>query len=167
MNFKACAQKLIIALAVGLVTACGTVQDPYKPTRVGALQDTDAFDGLQVSLQPDRTTARIGDQLSFIIKIKNVGIETTYIPASPEILLTWIYPDGKRDNFIQDAYALPVNSPTTVRLNPGDSLVLRTVLPTYYFNNKGITEFRALVNLGKRPPAMEFTSNGFGIMFQN
>ena len=164
----------IAVLTIASLTGCGTMEVPYKPAQVGNLRDSQVIGDLEITLQPDRSVARIGDTVSFVVKIKNVGIRSVRVPAEPDIFLTWVYPDGKRDNFIDDPAAKRIDASSTVVLDPGDVLTLHSDVATYYFNDKGITEFRAMVSMdtpdlaGYRPAMhADIPSNGYGIMFNN
>jgi hypothetical protein len=171
---KNAAIQMVMVTALSMLSACGTMEQPYKPCHMGTLQDSSIVDGLEITLVPDKTTAKIGDLLTFYVIIKNVGSSAVLLPAEPDVLLTWIYPDGKRDNFIQDDSMGASASGQNVRLDAGKTLVLKSALTTYYFNNRGITEFRARVSVNRNTLAGgadsrrdEISSNGFGVLFDN
>ena len=159
---------------VASTTGCGTVQGAYKPQSMGLLADSGPVNGIEVTLVPDKATARIGDVVTFSVKIKNVGTQTVWIPREPDILLTWIYPDGKRDNFVNDYASTASTAVDLLAMAPGQEKVFSSAITTYYFNRGGITEFRAKVNMtGRTAQATtaswnhEIASNGFGVMFEN
>ncbi|MFH0909632.1 MAG: hypothetical protein V1929_12800 [bacterium] len=161
----------LLALGTALLTSCATVEKAYIPKKMGNLEDSQASGGIRMSLVPDHYQAKIGDLLTFSIVLKNVSTEPIWIPKEPEFLLTWVYPDGKRDNMIRD---LETNKTYTranaVLLQPGQEKIYRSVITTYYFNRQGITEFRALVSVDK-PASSDLNpfwngyaeSNGYGV----
>lgn len=166
---------LLIALLGLSTTGCASVEERYKPQQVGALQDNNAVNGIEVTLIPDRFKAKIGDIVTFSVKIKNVGNEGVWIPKEPDILMTWVYPDGKRDNFVNDFDQAGRYRGDSFMLPPGQEKIFQSAITTYYFNRGGITEFRAKVNMtGRMAQASsqptwdrEIASNGFGVMFEN
>jgi hypothetical protein len=145
----------------------------YIPSRVGTLADNKTIDGLEMTIAPDKPTARIGDVLTFSIILKNVSAGSVMIPADPDILLTWVYPDGKRDNIIRGYTDGDSDKGHAIVLAPGESRVFRSAVTTYYFDRTGITEFRARANVAKTASALseswqgDIASNGFGVMFEN
>lgn len=162
-------------LAVALLTGCASLEQPYIPAKMGNLNDSLAQGGIKVMLVPDRYNASIGDLLSFSIILKNVSAEPIWIPKEPDLLLMWVYPDGKRDNLIKDE-GTPVEytKANSTLLQPGAEQVYRSAITTYYFNRAGITEFRALVSANhpvrdNLAPywAGEADSNGFGVMMRD
>ena len=167
--WKAATTGAFALLAVG----CGTVQPPYKPAQVGMLPDSSPVAGLVMSLQPDRTTAHIGDAINFHIKIKNMGNATVWLPKDPDIFLMWTYPDGKCDNFVRDDYS-PTAPLALAPLAPGEERLFKSCVTTYYFDRRGVTEFRARVSVpttyaGNNSLAWtgDMASNGYGVMFAN
>lgn len=155
-----------------LLAACGTIPQPYHPTQVGMVDATHDIAGLSLTLRPDRTTAQIGDVITFDLILKNMGSDTLWLPSQPDILMTWTYPDGKCDNFIRDDNA-PAAPLALTPLAPGEERLFKSVVKTYYFDMRGVTEFRARVTV---PPAArtdhmawagDLASNGYGVMFAN
>lgn len=161
-----------MAAAVAMLTlvGCGSVQQAYKPTHLGTLADSASSQGIEITLRPDKSHARIGDPVSFEIVIRNVGTAPISFPEDPDLLLTWVYPDGKRDNLIRSDLKVP--SHRMVVLAPGESRVEHSVVTTYYFDHAGITEFRAIVSAADLSVAStrqgwrgRAISNGFGVYF--
>lgn len=162
-----------VAVLASVASGCTSMKQAYIPTHVGNLSDNQSIDGLEMTISPDKPTARIGDVLTFSIILKNVSQQRVIIPIDPEILMTWVYPDGKRDNVIRGYSDNPQPKGTLV-LAPGESKVYRSAITTYYFDRKGITEFRArasLANLSNQAMAGswqgDIASNGYGVMFQD
>lgn len=162
-------------LAVALFTGCASLEKPYIPAKMGNLNDSLADGGIQVILTPDQYNAHIGDLLSFSIILKNVSAEPIWIPKEPDLLLTWVYPDGKRDNLIRDDVPpVEYTKANSTLLQPGDEKVYRSAITTYYFNREGITEFRALVS-ANHPVRDDLApywagtgeSNGFGVLLND
>lgn len=156
--------------AVACLTGCGTIQEAYKPDHLGNLADDQTDSGIQITLSPDKYRARIGDPVTFRIAIRNVGTENVWIPSDPDLLLTWVYPDGKRDNLIRGDR--PAASPGLVMLAPGQEHIAHSVVTTYYFDRGGIHEFRAIVTADAETATQQAAwrgravSNGFGVFFE-
>lgn len=155
-----------VAVAVGVLLAgCASFEPPrYVPQRAGSLDDGKNGGGIAVTIRPDQDAVRRGDVIDFTVAIRNVGSQEVMLPRDPDLILTWVYADGRCDNQIVDA---PTIAPVDlVRLLPGQELVRRPSLKTYYFHSRGITEFRAIVSAAG--PASTWTgraiSNGFGVM---
>lgn len=167
------ARSAAIALLALASFGCASVPVTYRPTQVGMLPGEGPTSGLVLILRPDRTAARIGDQISFDIILKNLGNSAVWIPSSPEILLTWVYPDGKCDNFVSDSDSNAA-SPVLAPLAPGEERRFRSLLTTYYFSRKGVTEFRARLSIPRQTQgderlawAGDVASNGYGVLFAN
>ena len=161
----------ILVLGAALLTGCATVEDKYIPAKMGNLEDSQASGGIRISLVPDHFKAKIGDLLTFSIVLKNESEEPIWIPKQPDFLLTWVYPDGKRDNVIRNPETNKMYTKVNaILLQPGQEKVYRSAVTTYYFNREGITEFRALVSVDK-PASKELKpfwngyaeSNGYGV----
>ncbi|MCO5061200.1 MAG: hypothetical protein M9963_04245 [Kiritimatiellae bacterium] len=158
------------ALVAGLLTGCGSVQQAYKPQQLGNLADSRTDSSIEVLLKPDKTRARIGDPVTFTIIIRNVGTESVLIPDDPDLIMTWVYPDGKRDNLLR---AERQTAPSLVKLKPGEARIAHSVVTTYYFDHSGVHEFRAVL-YGNNHMAMNTelpawqgraVSNGYGVQF--
>lgn len=158
-------------IGMGLMTGCGTVQQAYRPDHLGDLSDDEIDQGIRVTLVPDKYRARIGEPVTFKVVIRNVGDQPVWIPGDPDVLLTWVYPDGRRDNLLR---GLSSSTPpkNAVLLRPGQEQVEHSVVTTYYFNRAGIHEFRAILTADASPKAQpgwtgRAISNGFGVFFEN
>jgi hypothetical protein len=162
-------------LAAALLAGCATVEQPYIPAKMGNLNDSLAYGGIKITLVPDHYQAKIGDLLSFSIILKNVSEEPIWVPREPDVLMMWVYPDGKRDNLVRDTdKQVSYTKSNAVLLQPGQERTYRSALSTYYFNRDGITEFRALVRADHPSGndadlfwAGEGESNGFGVMLRD
>ncbi|HMP75619.1 MAG TPA: hypothetical protein PKE12_04910 [Kiritimatiellia bacterium] len=159
----------VVALG-GLLVGCGSVSHAYKPSQLGNLADHRGASGIEVNLSPDKYRARIGDPVTFKVTIRNVGTDPILFPADPDLLLTWVYPDGKRDNLIRGERR---GAAKMLTLAPGDEHVAHSVVTTYYFDRGGIHEFRAIVYgeqlaMNTERPAWQgrAVSNGFGVLFE-
>lgn len=163
-------QRVAVGTASALLLAgCGTVKEAYKPDHLGSLADNESNSGIEVTLSPDKYRARIGDPVTFQVVIRNVGDTPVWFPADPDLLLTWVYPDGKRDNLIRGDRREAVAG--AVLLSPGQERVEHSVVTTYYFDRGGIHEFRAIVTAdagaaGKPTWHGRAVSNGFGVFFE-
>lgn len=158
-----------LVLMLGL-TGCGTVKQAYVPDHLGNLSDDETDQGIQIILSPDKYRARIGEPVTFKVVIRNVGTQPVLFPVDSELLLTWVYPDGRRDNLIRSDR--PISSHEAILLKPGQERVEHSVVTTYYFDRAGIHEFRAIVS-GDELVAQNKTawtgravSNGFGVFFE-
>ena len=161
---------MIAVLGMGLMSGCGTVQQAYKPDHLGDLSDQEVEEGIRVTLVPDKYRARIGEPVSFKVVIRNVGEKAVWIPGDPDLLLTWVYPDGRRDNLIRGMQTVPHRN--AVLLKPGEERVENSVVTTYYFNRSGIHEFRAILTADASSKQTagwsgRAISNGFGVFFEN
>ena len=155
-----------LVVVLGL-TGCGTVQQAYKPDHLGNLSDDEMDSGIRITLSPDKYRARIGDPVTFKLVIQNVGTEPVWLPGDPELLLTWVYPDGRRDNLIRGDK--PLSDSVAVLLKPGQQRIEHSVVTTYYFDRSGIHEFRAILtaHAGQGQSwAGRAISNGFGVFFE-
>jgi hypothetical protein len=166
----------LAGLAISLVAGCATVNDqPYIPAKMGNLNDSLAYGGIKIMLVPDHYQAKIGDLITFSIILKNVSEEPIWIPREPDVLLTWVYPDGKRDNLVRDdEKQAKYTKSNSILLQPGQERTYRSAISTYYFNRRGITEFRALVSANDTANnelnpfwAGQGESNGYGVMLRD
>ncbi len=159
-----------VIAAAGLLVGCGTVQEAYKPKQLGNLADSRIDSSIQVLLKPDKNRARIGDPVTFTIVIRNIGTETILLPDDPDLIMTWVYPDGKRDNLLRKERK---GVPALLQLKPGEERIAHSVVTTYYFDHSGVHEFRAVL-YGNNHLAMNTSnpawqgravSNGYGVLF--
>ena len=162
------AKYIAVAGLACLAAGCGTVEQPYIPSQMGTLNDGEVIRNLEVTITPDKYQAKIGDPLTFSVTIKNQGTQPVLIHKNPDIIMTWVYPDGKRDNIIRGDDTTPSGN-ATILLQPGEQRVTRSIIATYYFDRSGITEFRALVGIKGASDKNakweeQIASNGYGVM---
>jgi hypothetical protein len=159
-------------LAVSLLLAgCSTVPNRYIPNAVGSLNDADDSNILRISITSESPELSIGEPVVFRVNVKNISTMPLWVPRDPEFFFTWIYPDGRHDSFVyepqRDQFYTKEDS---VCLRPGQQFVKSISIRTYYFERKGITEFRAYLRMGRNTnPALmpfwngELASNSYGI----
>jgi hypothetical protein len=157
-------------ILAGSLTGCGTVQTAYKPDHLGNLSDDETDQGIQITLSPDKYRARIGEPVTFKLIIRNVSDRPVWFPGDPDLLLTWVYPDGRRDNLIRGERSATAR--TAILLKPGQEQIEHSVVTTYYFDRAGIHEFRAIVTADANTASGRIdwqgraVSNGFGVFFE-
>ena len=170
----------IVALA--LLTGCGTLNNTYRPAVVGPVDSCTRVRDLAVALvgtQEAKTSryadrVRLGELVHFSVVLKNVGTNDLWVPKNPEILFSWIYPDGQRDNHLRE---IPKDhfyqADDIVLLKPGQSLKQPFQLKTCFFRKPGIVEFRAIVQVSRNTnrdlPSVwsgRAVSNGYGILVE-
>lgn len=113
----------------------------------------------------------MGEPLYFTVIIQNVGDKPLWLPRNPDLLLTWVYPNGRRDNFIRERPpAQFFSAHNAVLLQPGQQMTRTIAVKTYYFPLPGITEFRAILRgTGNTNPDLQpfwsgrVESNAYGI----
>jgi len=138
------ATPLWASLAVVLCTACSTVPDPYRPATVGPIGASTPVEGLELAIEPVSEAFVFGEPISFRVILANVGDEAFWVPRKPEIRFYWIYPTGKRDNYVRErAEAAFLQDTDVVLLKPGFRLIYVEHIKTHYFPRPGIMEFRA------------------------
>jgi hypothetical protein len=159
-------------LAGILLAGCAEMPGPYVPARVGAIRDTITSGNLEVLIDTDDREALIGQPILFRVTIRNSGQQALWVPKDPDLLFTWIYPDGRRDNFLREFETERFyDQDDAVLLKPGFQINKYVQIKTYYFERAGITEFRALLHAGRNTnPALtpfwhgEVMSNGYGVL---
>jgi hypothetical protein len=164
--------QLSLLLGVSLLLAgCSTIPDRYIPKEVGSLNDADDSNILRVSIESENPDLAIGEPIVFQVSIKNISKLPLWVPRDPEFFFTWIYPDGRHDSFVyepqRDQFYTREDS---VCLRPGQQFTKTVSIRTYYFERKGITEFRAFLRAGRNTnPALmpfwngELASNSYGV----
>lgn len=161
-----------LAGAAFLLAGCAEVARPYVPARIGAIHDTVSSGAIEVSIDTDDRQALIGQPIMFRVTIRNTSQQALWVPRDPDLLFTWIYPDGRRDNFLREfADERFYHEGEAVLLKPGFQMTKFVQIKTYYFERSGITEFRALLHAGRNTnPALnpfwygEAMSNGYGVL---
>ena len=164
----------ILAASLALTTGCASIPESYKPQVVGMIPNGMRDSSLQIFIEPNRDVAAIGDKLLFQVKLMNVGESPILLPRQPDVLFTWIYPDGRRDNFLLDDPAPRFYQESEVHeVLPGESLVMRVPIETYYFKRYGVTEFRAVARIPRSTNPNHNTlwygkavSNAYGVLIQ-
>lgn len=156
---------MLIVMIAGIVAGCASFEfSDYVPRQAGSLDDASGSEQIAVSLRPDAPSIRRGDNLGFSVAIRNISGQTVVLPKNPDVMLTWIYPDGQRDNLIRgESDAAPGE---LVKLDPGQEMIRHSTIKTYYFHRSGITEFRAIVSAAGPADAWSgrAISNGYGVM---
>ena len=158
-----------------LATGCGTVPNSYIPSTVGPMENAKPTGPIEVLISTSQDSACVGDNLYFTVVIRNRGPEAVWIPRDPDVLLTWIYPNGQRDSFMREFSQEQHFSETdAVLLRPGQQMTRSVVVKTYYFPRPGITEFRALVHASRNTNSRlqpfwngRSESNSYGVMVGN
>ena len=164
--------QISLLLAVSLLLAgCSTIPNRYIPNAVGSLNDADDSNILRISIDPENPELSIGEPIVFRVSVKNISKMPLWVPRDPEFFFTWIYPDGRHDSFVyepqRDQFYTREDS---VCLRPGQQFTKSVSIRTYYFERKGITEFRAYLRTGSNTnPKLtpfwngELASNSYGI----
>jgi hypothetical protein len=162
------AKKILFLAGASFLAACSSVMPVvYVPQQSGTLNDSSVSGNISVTLKPDQADIRRGEPLGFSVTMQNVSLQTILLPRQPDVVLTWIYPDGKRDNLIRDTDSLQAN-PEFVKLAPGAQIVSRLSIKTSSFHRAGIFEFRAIVSAAGADKTWAgcAVSNGFGVMVE-
>jgi len=166
-------KRLCLALPAVLLVGCASMPEPYIPTQVGSMQDSLAKNGLEIEITPNCTSSPLGEPIAFDIRIRNASDKAFWIAKQPDLLFSWVYPDGRRDNFLRELADQRHYLRTEARLlDPAEEITLRTEIATYYFHRPGITEFRAVLHCAPNtnPNLQPFwcgkaVSNTYGVKF--
>lgn len=161
-----------ILLGALLTAGCGTVPRRYIPGQVGEIPSNDQSSPIEVLIVPNQEIVARGEVLYFTVIIRNRAPHPIWIPRNPHVVLTWIYPNGDRDNFLREFPSLEFFSEqTAVLLQPGQQMNRTIAVKTYYFPVTGITEFRATLHCPENTnPALkpffsgQVGSNAYGIL---
>jgi hypothetical protein len=162
---------LLLAISL-LLTGCYTVPNRYIPNAVGSLNNEDKSNSLRASIELANPESFIGEPIVFQVVVKNIGKMSLWIPSDPEFFFTWIYPDGHRDSFVYEPQRDQFYSrEDAVCLRPGQQLMKPVAIRTHYFQQNGVTEFRAYLRAGRNTnPELnpfldgELASNSYGVM---
>ena len=157
-----------------LLTSCGTLDQKYIPSIRGTVPRGTPVDGLVLNLTPQRDPVTIGDVIWFTVTIKNCGTSAFWIPKTPNIMLLWTYPDGRKDNMLfEPETARYFEKNEVVMLKPGYAYETAMKIKSYYFYRAGITEFQAVMfsPQNTNPSIVPFWSgraysNGHGLMVE-
>jgi hypothetical protein len=171
---KAIQTGALVILAV-VLAGCGTVPNAYIPATVGSLGEPDPASSMKVIISSKNTLTFIGDPIIFQVTLKNVSEEPVWVPREPDVLLTWIYPNGRHDNFLREFQEERYySSDDAVQLLPGQQITKFIPVKTYFFERAGITEFRALVHASRNTNSRlepfwegKALSNAFGVLVES
>ena len=125
-----------------------------------------------VQIDADEDFVPRGEAITFSVTLKNNSPDALWIPDNPNVLLVWTYPNGRRDNFLQDApESAFYDQSSAIQLAPGQELTRQMSIKTHYFDFDGVTEFRAVLEVADNtnPELHPFwtgrvVSNGYGVM---
>lgn len=165
---------LTAALAFA-AAGCATAPKTYVPVTVGSLDDPETDGQLEVWISTSQESAFIGDPIFFTVTIRNAGTRAVWVPRNPDLLMTWIYPNGRRDNMLREfSRDQHYSTSEAVLLRAGQQMTKSVAVKTYYFPKTGITEFRAVLHAGRNTnPDLspfwqgELQSNAYGIMVRS
>ena len=163
--------KGMVILLPMLWAGCGSMPEVYHPRALGALTEGRTRDGLLLKLTSHTQSVSIGQPVVFQILVCNVSQNAFWLPLKPQKGFFWTYADGKHDFFVFDREQKKFYSKQEcVLLQPGQDMVLRGEVETYYFEKWGITEFMAelIVAQNTNPDLAPFWSgraltNPFGV----
>jgi len=135
---------IVVLAAIGL-SGCASLETSYLPTAVGMNSIAQEVNGLRISIRPETDTVEFGKKLSFNLLAHNVSDKPFLLPRDPDMLFCWVYPTGRRDNYLIDMkpsrhYGLS----DLVRVEPGQAIRFTKSIDTYYFPKRGVTEFYAV-----------------------
>lgn len=169
-------RKTIVRILLGaiLTAGCGTVPRRYIPQQVGEIPAKNQSSPIEVLIVPSQEIILLGDVLYFTVIIRNRAPHPIWMPRNPHVALTWVYPNGDRDNFLREFPSFEFFSEqTAVLLQPGQQMNRTIAVKTYYFPLPGITEFRAILHCPENTnPALKpffsgrVGSNAYGILVQ-
>ena len=163
-------------LSISLLTAgCSTVPDEYIPATVGSVGEADALDGLKMTISTRQASVKIGEPILFQVRLQNVGLTPLFIPKNPNVIFTWVYADGSRDNFVKDSEYEPLLGETDLTILQPNRFITKDIrVDTYYFDRQGVTEFWATLQAWRsktpaKPEVWEgrITSNRFGVWVED
>lgn len=166
----------VLAAALAFAAAgCATTPKPYVPVTLGSLDDPETDGQLEVWISTSQEAAFIGDPIFFTVTIRNTGTRAVWVPRNPDLLMTWIYPNGRRDNMLREfSRDQHYSASEAVLLRAGQQMTKSVAVKTYYFPRTGITEFRAVLHAGRNTNSElspfwqgELQSNAYGIMVRS
>ncbi len=144
---KKCTARVLALGGLLFLSACSTVPSRYIPSTMGPVQGGEVVDDLECRIEPERETIVIGDVLLMTVVVRNNGTRSLWFPKKPDIVVMWVYPDGKRDNMVFEVpSARFFRKDQVVELKPGQQYKTQIPIKTYYFPKPGITEFQAFCN---------------------
>lgn len=153
---------------------CASMPVPYKPATAGRMNNAEGDGALEIILDTETPVISIGDPIILTVTIRNVCPGRVWLPRQPTVLISWIYPDGVRDNFLKELREEErLELHQLVCLEPGQQISQRVEVRTYYFDRPGVTEFRALLHAARNtnpdtgPTWMgRLQSNSFGVLVE-
>jgi len=142
------------------------------PAQPGPNLPPEGEDGLEVVIRPLSQTVRLGQPIRFDILIYNRNGYPVTLPRNPRIELVWIYPNGRRDSTVHEVTSARFfTRRDVIELPPGHALRATVSVPSYYFPEPGITEFRAVLQTAENlnPQITNYWSgrcysNSYGIL---
>ncbi|OGV42686.1 MAG: hypothetical protein A2X46_05315 [Lentisphaerae bacterium GWF2_57_35] len=161
-------------MAIFLLSGCGTMPAKYIPVTLGPVIESESVQGIELTILPSVETIAIGEVLTMTVTIKNIHTEPVWFPRNPEIMMLWIYPDGKRDNLVFECTENRFyTEDQVVWLKAGQVVQTKMRIKTYYFPKPGVTEFQAFCNAASNTnPAIrpfwhgKIFSNTYGVMVE-
>lgn len=162
-------------LAVGAISlqGCATNLDQrYIPQTVGYVDPSLPVDGLTIEISPKDDRVILGRPITFEASIRNTGQRAFWVPRDPNLIFIWVYPNGQRDNFVQEQpLSRHFDRRNAILLKPGEEMHEEFTIRTHYFPKTGITEFRAIFQAAENtnPRLQPFWngkvfSNAYGIL---
>jgi hypothetical protein len=165
---------LLFLGAMALLSGCASM-DVYIPKTVGPTANHNIGEALAVRISTQEDFVARGEPVTFSVTVKNISADSLWLPEDPKLLIVWTYPNGCRDNLLQDPPQQGYyDQRTAIQLAPGEEMTLKTGVKTQYFNIDGVTEFRAVLEVaGNTNPDLQpfwtgrSVSNGYGVMLAN
>ncbi len=160
------------AAALSASSGCASAsKSVYIPRHLGLVNQPDEQHGLKLRVEADSLQHPLGKPLRMRATLQNVSHRELAVPANPILLYAWIYPDGRRDNFVSTIPREQHYEPRDLQiLHPGESITWTTDVSTRHFQTAGITEFGAILvippadGLGRVPVAEgRYHSNRVGV----
>ena len=166
---KVLSSNLFLSGAI-LISGCTSV-DVYVPKTVGSIPHQKADGEVTLRIDTSDNFVVTGEKVTFSVTLKNNSAKALWLPEDPQLTFAWTYPNGSRDNFLQDPpQPSYYDQDTAVQLEPGQEMTRRTAINTDHFTLDGVTEFRAVLEVAanKNPNLRPFwsgraVSNGYGI----
>ena len=170
-HIKNIIQLIILISASYIFIGCASLPNSYIPETAGPVNESEVYDGLQATLLSDYVAIAKGESINFDIELKNTTEQGIWIPEKPEIMMSWVYPNGRRDNVLIEFNETRFYSKDElVYLKPQEATVVTVPIKTYYFPRTGITEFQVWCNISKNTnPALprvwhgQLASNAYGV----
>ena len=167
-------QVSVVLLLALLGAGCASMPAPYKPKTSGRLDNAERDAVLEIVLDTETPVIAVGDPILLNVTIRNVGPDRVWLPRQPTVHISWIYPNGVNDNFLKELREEEyLDRHQLVCFEPGQHMSQRVEVRTWYFDRLGVTEFRALLHVGRNtnPNAEpiwtgQLQSNSFGVLVE-